>query len=289
MSGYVSRSSGACGPAIPNLRAALPAPHGAARAAAELEAAQSVGYISDKPVRLQRAYPLAAVVGMDHIKQALLLGAVDTGIGGIAISGRRGTAKSVMARGVHALMPPIEVVEGSFCNADPENPAEWEVRRQAGTGPGLRLRCVVQPVLQCPASRTPSLAWLSIRIPKLTCLPTISAGWPGREAGRRRDQDAGARRAVCADPAGRDRGPAGGHGRHRGLHEGGGAGRGDERVRVCACWLGAAAQKGRPSPALPASPVPHVPSTWLSVPAGGQAGVPAWAAGGGAPRHSLRR
>lgn len=33
-----------------------------------------------------------------------------------------------MARGVHALLPPIEVVEASYCNANPEDRREWEVR-----------------------------------------------------------------------------------------------------------------------------------------------------------------
>ncbi|CAM8964944.1 unnamed protein product [Rhodiola kirilowii] len=71
-------------------------------------------------------FPLAAVVGQDAIKTALLLGAIDREIGGIAISGKRGTAKTVMARGMHAILPPIDVVVGSTSNADPLCPEEWE-------------------------------------------------------------------------------------------------------------------------------------------------------------------
>ena len=75
---------------------------------------------------VRQAFPLSMVIGQEKIKSALLLGGVDGALGGIAISGKRGTAKSIMARGLHALLPPIEVVKGSYANSDPENPREWE-------------------------------------------------------------------------------------------------------------------------------------------------------------------
>ena len=88
------------------------------------------GVLSERP-----AFPFSRVVNHEPAKAALLLAAVDPRIGGVALFGHRGTCKTVMARGVHALLPAHRVVLGSTSNADPENERAWE----AGLAARLRM------------------------------------------------------------------------------------------------------------------------------------------------------
>jgi magnesium chelatase subunit D len=107
---------------------------------------------------MRQTFPLAAVIGQENIKSALLLGAIDPQLGGIAISGRRGTAKSVMARGLHSLLPPIEVVDGSICNSDPEDPNSWEdglvEKAERGADGAVKTRIREAPFVQVPLGVT---------------------------------------------------------------------------------------------------------------------------------------
>ncbi len=66
---------------------------------------------------MTQPYPFSAIVGQDDMRLAMILTAIDPGIGGVLVFGDRGTGKSTAVRGLAGLLPPIEMVESCPVNA----------------------------------------------------------------------------------------------------------------------------------------------------------------------------
>jgi magnesium chelatase subunit D len=81
-------------------------------------------------------FPFAALVGQTHLKEALLCVAVDPSIGGVLVSGTRGTAKSTAVRALADVLPWIDVVPGDPCN---RAPAHQDVERTTIATPFVEL------------------------------------------------------------------------------------------------------------------------------------------------------
>ena len=75
---------------------------------------------------MTQPYPFSAIVGQEDMRLAMILTAVDPGIGGVLVFGDRGTGKSTAVRGLAALLPPIEAVESCPVNsAETAHCPEW--------------------------------------------------------------------------------------------------------------------------------------------------------------------
>ncbi len=102
-------------------------------------------------------YPFAAIVGQEEMKRALLVAAVDQGVGGVLVFGDRGTGKSTAVRALAGLLPPMQAVEGCRYNCDPAGPparcASVCALRQPGA-PAARARRAPVPVVDLPLGAT---------------------------------------------------------------------------------------------------------------------------------------
>lgn len=66
--------------------------------------------------KLLPEFPFAAIVGQEPLKTALILNAINPRIGGVLISGPRGSAKSTLARGLADILPGSDAERRAFVN-----------------------------------------------------------------------------------------------------------------------------------------------------------------------------
>lgn len=98
-------------------------------------------------------YPFAGIIAQEALKQSLLLNAVNPAIGGVLIRGEKGTAKSTAVRGLAALLPEIEVVQGCAFACHPDQPEAFCAHCHSAAGPLVRSRYRV-PVVDLPLNAT---------------------------------------------------------------------------------------------------------------------------------------
>ena len=69
-------------------------------------------------------FPFTAIVGQEKAKLALLCCAIDPTIGGVLLSGEKGTGKSTLVRALSYVLPEVEFIKVCPFNCNPHNPLE---------------------------------------------------------------------------------------------------------------------------------------------------------------------
>jgi magnesium chelatase subunit I len=101
----------------------------------------------------QLAFPFDAIVGQDELKTALIVCAIDPGIGGVLAFGDRGTGKSTAVRALAALLPSMKAIDGCRYGCDPDAKTNWcgDCRARVGR---LKTHLAPVPVVDLPLGAT---------------------------------------------------------------------------------------------------------------------------------------
>lgn len=94
-------------------------------------------------------YPFTAIVGQERAKMALILNIIDPRLGGLLISGPKGSGKSTIVRSLEGILPMVESVEGCEYSCNPNDlthlcPACRERLREGGLKVALRPMRIVE-------------------------------------------------------------------------------------------------------------------------------------------------
>ncbi|MFL6229587.1 MAG: magnesium chelatase ATPase subunit I [Pyrinomonadaceae bacterium] len=101
-------------------------------------------------------YPFTRIVGQDEMRLALLLCVIEPAVGGVLVTGHRGTGKSTAVRALAELLPPLTRAASCPFNCDPEDAEELcdSCREKLAAGAKLRREKVRVPVVDLPLNAT---------------------------------------------------------------------------------------------------------------------------------------
>lgn len=68
-------------------------------------------------------FPFSAIVGLDKLKLAILINAINPKVGGLLIRGPKGSGKTTAVRGLTEILPEIEVVKDCLYKCNPSDPS----------------------------------------------------------------------------------------------------------------------------------------------------------------------
>ena len=104
---------------------------------------------------MRTAFPFSAIVGQDEMKLALMIAAVDPGVGGVLVFGDRGTGKSTAVRALAAVLPAMRASACAY-RCDPAQAADAcdGCRGKIARGEPIGESTVRVPVVDLPLGAT---------------------------------------------------------------------------------------------------------------------------------------